>query len=431
MPIFQYDGRDKKRQNVSGEIEADSEEDAAMQLMKQGITPLDLKQVKKSSSKKTSKKASGSRSKQTSDDANKSWWQKLNNIKITQEKVKTQDLTSFCRQMSALTRAGAPVTTSLKQLGETVTSKPLQEALLGSADTIQGGQTLSGAFREYRHVFSDTFINILESGEASGQLEMAFDQLSDYLEMESNTAKKVKSATRYPMMVIGAVVAALIIMNIFIIPGFAKMFEQMEGELPTVTKILITSSNLMMNYWPWMLGIVIGIYVAIKYSLKNDKVRVVWDRAKLKVPIFGKVIQKLLLARFTRTFSLVLSTGVPLINGIDLVAGTVGNEFFGQRLRQMRSEVQRGENLTTAARRTKVFSPLLIQMIQIGEASGELENLIAEAANYYERESNYDLDRLGEMIEPIMIGIMGFMVAILAVGIFLPMWSMAGMANMG
>lgn len=429
MPTFEYEGRDKQGKNVTGKVEADSEDAAAVQLLKQGVTPVSFTQVADKKGKQGKKGQGGTARRSSRNKEPQTWWEKLNNIEVVKEKVKTEDLSSFCRQMSALTRAGASVTMSLRQLGETVTSKPLKEALLGSAENIQAGQTLSSAFKEYRNVFPPTFINILESGEASGELEMAFDQLSGYLEMETKTAKKVKSASRYPMMVIGTVVAALVVMNIFVIPNFASMFEGMGKELPLFTKMLLASSNFMLAYWPWLLGITIALVVGVKYLLKHPKARYTWDRWKIKLPIFGKVTQKLILARFTRTFSLVLKTGVPLVNGIDLVAGTVGNEFFRQRLVQMRSEVERGDNLATAARNAEIFSPLLLQMIQIGEASGELENLINEAAKYYEQESEYDLDRLGEMIEPLLISVMGGMVAILAVGIFMPMFSMANLAG--
>lgn len=429
MPTFEYQGRDDQRKTVKGQIEADNEEEAAVELLKKGITPIEVNQASSSKAKTKSSKKSGKNKQSSRNQEPKTWIEKLNSIEISQPKVKTEDLSSFCRQMSALTRAGASITMSLQQLGETITSKPLKNALLGAAEGIQSGQNLSEAFKEYRNVFPDTFINILESGEASGQLEMAFDQLSGYLEMESKTAKKVKSASRYPIMVIGAVVAALVIMNVFVIPTFADMFKSMDAQLPIFTRILLATSNFTINYWYWLLGGVVALVVGIKYTLKQPKARIVWDHWKIKMPIFGKVIQKLMLARFTRTFGLVLRTGVPLVNGIALVAGTVGNEYFSQRLFQMRNEVERGENLATAAQNAKIFSPLLLQMIQIGEASGELENLINEAAKYYEQESEYDLDRLGEMIEPLLITVMGGMVAILAVGIFLPMWSMANFAK--
>lgn len=427
MATFEYEGRDSNRQTVKGTVKADNEDEAATQLLKQGITPLELKQAAQSKEDKSSSKSKSGRSRQQP----QTWWDKLNNIKITEGSVKTEDLSAFCRQMSALTRAGASVTLSLRQLGENTKSKALQEALLDAADSIQTGQTLSSAFKQHKNLFPETFLNILESGEASGQLEMAFDQLSGYLEMEEKTRKKVKSASRYPMMVIGAVLLALVIMNVFVIPSFTDMFATFDAELPIFTRILLTSSNFTMDYWPWLVGFGVGLVVSIKLALKHPTARYFWDRAKLKTPIFGKVIQKLMLARFTRTFSLVLRTGVPLVNGIGLVAGTVGNEYFKQRLYQMRSEVEKGENLANAARHAKVFSPLLLQMIQIGEASGELENLINEASRYYEQESEYDLDRLGEMIEPLLIGVMGLMVAVLALGIFMPMWSMANFAGGG
>jgi MSHA biogenesis protein MshG len=405
MTLFQYQGRNENGKLVKGQVDAGSEELAATHLLSQSITPLHIRP--KSSAYKAN-------------------LQKMLRFNLFGEQVKTEELSTFCRQMFTLTKAGVPVIQALTQLAKTAHSPTLKECLNNAADTIANGQTLTVALKKHPAVFSKMFTSIIDSGENSGQLDESFEQLASYLDLEAKTAKRVKAATRYPLMVTIAIGAALGIINFMVVPAFTKMFEAFNAELPLPTRILMGTSNFMINHWLLLLAAIIVIIFGIKVFLGTTEGRLIWDRAKLKVPVFGNLSQKIILTRFSRTFSIVLRTGIPLEKGIALVSNVVGNEYVRKRILTMKEKIENGETLSKAAIEANLFSPLVLQMLEIGEASGEMDALIEEIAEFYEREVDYDLERLGDLIEPILLIIMASMVLVLALGVFLPMWDMVG-----
>ena len=294
------------------------------------------------------------------------------------------------------------------------------------ANQLERGRTLSSALNKHNHVFGRLFVSIVHVGENTGKLDVAFLQLSFYLERDQETRKQIKAATRYPMFVMIAIVIALVVMNIVVIPIFAGMFESFGAELPLMTRILLSTSEFFITKWLYLLVGIMFLIIAISKYLGTKNGRYKWDRAKLKLPVVGSIFERTLLGRFARSFSMMLVSGVPLTSALNLVADAVNNAFMADRILNMRRNIERGESLSRVASSSKMFTPLVLQMINVGDETGRVDELLAEVADFYEREVDYDLKSLTSKIEPILISVVAGMVLILALGIFTPMWDMMG-----
>nr|WP_252732241.1 type II secretion system F family protein [Paraglaciecola arctica] len=340
--------------------------------------------------------------------------------------VTLDDLVIFSRQMYSLAKSGIPILRAVKGLADTTGSKRMAMALDDVADQLERGRTLSTALNKHDQVFGRLFVSIVHVGENTGKLDEAFLQLSFYLEREQETRKQIKAATRYPMFVLMAIVIAMVIMNMVVIPIFAEMFVSFGAELPLMTRILLATSNFFITKWPFLVvGITVGIYLLVRY-LRTETGRYKWDKTKLKLPIVGSIFERTLLGRFARSFSMMLVSGVPLTSALNLVAEAVNNAYMAECILNMRKNIEKGENLSRVASSSKLFTPLVLQMISVGEETGRVDELLAEVAEFYEREVDYDLKSLTSKIEPILISIVAGMVLILALGIFTPMWDMMG-----
>ena len=261
-------------------------------------------------------------------------------------------------------------------------------------------------------------------GENTGQLEDAFAKLASYFEREQETRKRIKTALRYPSFVLIAIAAAVVILNIFVIPTFADMFSKLGAELPWATRALIASSNFFLEYWPHMLIGILAIIFGVRGYLKTPKGEFNWDKLKTRLPIVGSIIERSILARFSHSFAIVLKAGVPMTTGLTLVSEAVDNTFMAKKIIAMRGAIESGESLLRSAVASTLFTPLVLQMIAVGEETGRVDELLEEVGQYYEREVDYDLSTLTAKIEPILIAIVAAMVLVLALGIFTPMWDM-------
>ncbi|MFT2092272.1 type II secretion system F family protein [Paraglaciecola sp. 2405UD69-4] len=351
---------------------------------------------------------------------------KEHTVSIFTPKITLDDLVIFSRQMYSLVKAGIPILRAVKGLAETTSSKRMELALIDLSEQLERGRTLSSALNKHPEVFNRLFISIVHVGENTGKLDEAFQQLSFYLEREQETRKQLKSATRYPTFVIIAIVIAMVIMNIFVIPIFANMFLSFGAELPLMTRILLATSEFFVTKWHYLLIATVAALWMLKRYLETDAGLYKWDKAKLRLPIVGSIFERTLLGRFARSFSMMLVAGVPLTSALNLVAEAVGNSFMSERILSMRKNIEKGESLSRVANNSKLFTPLVIQMINVGEETGQVDELLAEVAEFYEREVDYDLKSLTSKIEPILICIVAVMVLILALGIFTPMWDMMG-----
>jgi MSHA biogenesis protein MshG len=258
----------------------------------------------------------------------------------------------------------------------------------------------------------------------TGRLEEVFLRLFDYLEFDREMRQRVRSALRYPVFVVIAMVLALAIINIFVIPEFAKVFAGFKAELPLMTRILIRTSKFTIQFWPLIVTVIVSAGIAFRMYTATVKGKYRWDKAKLGMPIAGKIILKGTLARFARSFALSSKSGVPIVQGLSVVAKTVDNSYIASRIEQMRDGVERGESILRTAVTAGVFTPIVLQMIAVGEETGEIDTLMDEIAGMYEREVDYELKTLSSQVEPILIAFLGVMLLILALGVFLPIWEL-------
>jgi MSHA biogenesis protein MshG len=268
------------------------------------------------------------------------------------------------------------------------------------------------------------YISMVRVGEITGTLEEIFLRLFHYLEFESEMSGRIKSALRYPAFVVITMAVALVVINLFVIPAFAGIYKGFKTELPIMTKLLIGFSNFMVHYWPLLLVILVLAVIGVRLYMATRDGRYQWDKFKLRLPIAGKIMLKGTLARFARSFALVFKSGVPVVEGLHVVAQVVDNDYIAQRIDHMRDSVERGESILRAAITAGVFTPVVHQMIAVGEETGELDDMMQEVAELYEREVEYEVKTLSETIEPILIISLGIMVLILALGVFLPIWDL-------
>ena len=273
------------------------------------------------------------------------------------------------------------------------------------------------------------YLSLIHVGENTGRLDMSFDQIGKYLELERNTRKHIKSATRYPIFVMVAIAIALAIITVFVIPVFAETFQQLQADLPWQTLLLIDISDFVVDYWPFIIVLTVGSYFLFKQWLKTEKGSKSWDKQKLKFPLIGNIYERVALSRFARTFSMMMKSGVPVVQSLSVIAKAVGNKHIGEHVIKMREDIAKGESLYQTAVRSGMFSPLVLQMMSVGEESGNVDELMGEVADFYDSEVEYDLKKLGAAIEPILIVCIAGMVLVLALGVFLPIWDLASAAR--
>mgnify|MGYP006077518485 FL=1 len=401
MPAFKYQGRNASGNQVAGRLESTNVDAALQQLAKQQIIVIKLAETKGSS----------------------------NNINISNllglDAVKLDDLIILCRQMYALMRAGVPILRAINGLAESSACEKIKQALSEVASQLEGGYGLSSALNQHPKVFGPLFVSIIHVGESTGQLDNSFLKLATYFTREQETRKRIKAAMRYPSFVLAALIAAIIILNIFVIPTFAKMFAKLGADLPFTTTLLINSSNFFINYWPYIIVASFASVIGVRAYLKTQAGMYRWDRVKLQLPILGSVIERAILSRFTHSLAIVLKAGLPMTSGLSLVADAVDNVYMRDKIITMRTSIESGESLLRTSVNSQLFTPLVLQMVAVGEESGKVDELLEEVGDYYEREVDYDLSRLTARIEPLLLMVVAGMVLVLALGIFTPMWDMA------
>jgi len=404
MPQFKYAGKSTQGGPQKGVIEAASSQAAAQALLSQNIVPLTIVESKK-------------RSAENEGDG-------FDITRLFQQKVGLDEMIIFSRQMYSLLKAGIPIIRAIKGLSENASHKRFQEILKDIADQLEQGRSLSSSMAKYEKVFTRLTISVVVVGENTGKLDDVFLQLALYFEREQETRKRIKSALRYPTFVLIALAIAMFILNLFVVPVFTQMFERFDTELPIMTRVLIGTSNFFVNYWWLLIIVIVGGIFAVKQYVNSTNGRLKWDKFKLKLPIVGSIIERSLLSRYSRSFSMILRAGVPLTAGLSLTADAVDNAHMQKRIKEMRQGIEKGESLLRVSKNSELFSTLVLQMIAVGEETGRLEPLLEESADYYEREVDFDLKSLTAKIEPILIGFVAVMVLILALGIFTPMWNM-------
>ncbi|MDO9372210.1 MAG: type II secretion system F family protein [Gammaproteobacteria bacterium] len=409
MPVYRYQGRNPRGELVDGSIEGGSADAVAGQLFSGGITPIDIREARAPEAATPG----GLR------------------LRGGKHKVQLSDLILFSHQMYTLTKAGVPMIQALAGLVQSTRNPTLARVFADISEQLESGRELSVALSRHAHIFPSLIISLVQVGENTGRLDEVFAQISRYLEQEKDTRDRIKSATRYPMFVMGAIGIALVIINVFVIPVFAKLFKSFRVELPWATRVLIGTSDFFVAYWPYMLVGLVLLVLGLRNYVKTDVGRYTWDRLRLRLPLIGSIITRATLARYARSFSMAVRSGVPLVQALGVVARAVDNAYIAERILAMRTGIERGESLTRTAVASGLFTPLVLQMLAVGEETGQVDTLLTEVAEFYEREVDYDLKNLATAIEPILIVAIGIMVLILALGVFLPMWDLAKAARGG
>lgn len=402
MPFFSYKARNARGDLIEGIQEGPDSAAVADMLFNSGATPVDIIP----SAKGPGKQGEGLLE------------------RMQQQKITVVDVMLYSRQMYTLLKAGVPIMRALAGLQESTHNKSMKKVLQDMRESLDGGRELSAAMRRHPDVFSLFYISMVRVGEATGMLEEIFLRLFYYLEFEKSTKDKIKAAMRYPTFVIIAMVVAMAIINLFVIPTFAKVYKGFGAELPLMTKILLASSDFTVQYWPFMLFAMIGAFYGFRFYVRLPSGRYQWDRLKLRLPVVGGIIEKATLSRFARSYSLTSRSGVPIVQGLSVVAQVVDNDFIARKIDNIREGVERGDSILRTAVASGVFTPVVLQMIAVGEETGELDELMQEVAEMYEREVDYEVDNLSAKIEPILIVGLGILVLILALGVFLPIWDL-------
>jgi MSHA biogenesis protein MshG len=405
MPHFAYRSRNAGGQLVEGVLEGASTAAVAELLSGRGLVPVDIRETRAQAQGKAESA-----------------------IDLLKPKVGHIDLLLFSRQMHTLMKAGVPILRALAGLQDSSTNPAMKEVIRAIREDLEGGRELSVALARHPKVFSRFYVSMVRVGETTGMLEDVFLRLFEHLDFERFMREQVKSALRYPMFVVIAMAIAIVIINIFVIPAFAKVFKGFGAELPLMTRILIGFSDFMVAWWPAMLaGLILGI-VVFRAWVATPRGRYDWEALALRIPVAGKIVRKAGLARFARSFALGIKSGVPVMQALSNSAQTVDNSYLARHIERMRESVERGESVLRAAIGVGIFTPVVLQMVAVGEESGSLDDMMEEVGQLYQREVEYELKTLGAQIEPILIVALGILVLILALGVFLPMWDLGSAA---
>lgn len=409
MPRYQYRARSSDGEQITGTMEGESQAAVAQQLSANALIPVSIQQVSDSGG-------------QAGGFSLSRWW-------ALRQAVKLEDLILFCRQMYTLTRAGVPMNRALRGLVESTSQLRLAETLEEVAEELESGRELAGAMAAYPKVFPPLVSRMVQVGENTGCLDESFMVLANYLERERDTRQRVKSALRYPTFVIVAIGIAIAVLTLFVIPAFAKVFSSFGEQLPLPTRIILGISDFAVAYWPHILVGMLGLTYGVRRFIKTKQGRYIWNRWQLRLPVVGSILTRTVLARFARTFGMGYANGVPMHQALGLTSQAVDNAYIADKVDQMRDALERGETMTRSAASTGMFTPLVLQMLSVGEESGAVDELLSEVAEFYEREVDYELKNITSAIEPILIIIIGAMVLVLALGVFLPMWNLASVAT--
>ncbi len=395
MATFSYTVRDAAGQTRSGTSEAENAEILRRRLQEQGFTVADITQTAAGK-----KRAAGG-----------GWG-----------RVKLADLSIFCRQFSTMIDAGVSLVRALDVLAEQTQNPKLRRILIDIQQEVESGQTLSKAMSKYPKTFNNLFIGLIRAGEVGGVLEEALQRLSGFLEKDMELRRKVKAALTYPVIVVVVAVGIVVGLTTFIVPKFVELFRDLGvKELPAMTQVLVDFSDFLKTRW-WMgLIIIVVSYMAIKYFGTTRVGRRVIDRIKLKVPVFGKLHHKIALARFSRTLGTLLVSGVPILQALETVAGTVGNGIIAEAVMQARARIREGDRINDPLEKSRMFPPMVVHMISIGEESGALDSMLGKIAEFYEQEVEATLQSLTSAIEPVLIVLLGFCVGFIVIAMFMPL----------
>lgn len=396
MPTFTYDGVDRKGLKIKGELPARNMALAKVTLRKQGITINNIREKRKNILEGLMKK-----------------------------KVSTLDITVFTRQLATMMKAGVPLVQGFEIVAEGLENPAMREVVLGIKGEVEGGNTFAGALRKYPQYFDKLFCSLVESGEQSGALETMLDRVAIYKEKSELLKQKIKKAMKYPATVIVVAIIVTIILMVKVVPVFEGLFTSFGADLPAFTKMVVNMSQWMQKYW-FLLIIGIGGAAAafLEAKKRSQKFRDMLDKLALKLPIFGDLVYKAIIARYSRTLATTFAAGVPLIDALESTAGATNNVIYERAVMKIREDVSTGQQLQFAMRASNLFPPMAVQMVAIGEESGALDAMLDKVATHFENEVDNAVDGLTSMMEPLIMAILGVLVGGLVVAMYLPIFQM-------
>lgn len=407
MPIFEYTGRSRRGELASGLMEGDTPDSVASRLMDNGITPIHIRP---------------SVPKDQGD---------LMNLlrKLGFGAPTLSDLVMFSRQMYTITKSGIPLLRGVRGLAASTHNVMLRQVLEEVLKDLEGGRDLAGSLARHPKVFPSLYVAIVKVGEETGTLEASFKRLAEYLEQDQDIKDRIKAATRYPIIVLCTIAAAIAVLTTFVIPKFAPLFRSLGDNIPLPTRLIMAVSSFVQDHWQLVLAAVALGAVAFRQYVSTRAGALAWDRARLRLPVIGKVVHEGILARVSRSLAIALGAGMPVISALRVIAMSAANLEMSERIARMREAVERGDPLSRAAQSVGMFTPLVVQMISVGEETGDLPALLDEIADFYEREVDHTLKNLSSAIEPILVIAVGAIVCVLALGVMLPMWEMISRAS--
>jgi MSHA biogenesis protein MshG len=411
MPLYSYKGRSARGELVNGRLDGETADRVAARLLSGGITPIEIAVANQAT-------------------ANDIDLGKLSR-RFGMGKPKITDLVLLSRQMYTITKSGIPLLQGLRSLVTSTHNVVLRETLEDVLGSLEAGRDLGSSFARHPDIFPNLYINLIRVGEATGTLDTSFKRLAEYLAQDADMRDRVKSAMRYPIIVMVVIGVAMGVLTTFVIPNFAPLFKALGDNIPLPTLIIMNVSAFTQHYWYVVLGCIAGAVMGARKYVSTEQGRFQWHKYKLRLPVVGKLTHEAILARISRSLSISLGAGMPMIQTLNVIGKSAGNEYMAERVLRLRLAVERGEPLSRAAASVGMFPPLVLQMMEVGEETGELAELLDEVAGFYEREVDYALKNLSAAIEPILIVFVGGMVLVLALGIFLPMWQMIAKVGSG
>ncbi|MCR3922780.1 MAG: type II secretion system F family protein [Firmicutes bacterium] len=395
MPLYAYQVLDKRGTVSTGKLEAENEFSAAARLKKLGFTPVEVNEAKTSP---------------------------LSQAFQFKKKVSLGDMGLFSRQLGSMLNAGIPLTRCLFALGEQATNPTLGECLLNVARNVESGMSFSESLRSYPEVFTEIYVDLIKAGEVGGTLETVLTRLSQQLESEKMLRDNIRSAMFYPAVVLVFAVLVMIGMLVFIVPVFMGFYPA-GSEIPFVTRMIIGLSNSMRNYWYLFLVAAIGVVLGIRTYVASDAGRRAYDKLKFKVPVFGTLVQKTVIARLARTFSTLLAGGIPVLQAMETAGPAAGSSLIAEAMRNAGERIQEGQSIAQPLKESGLFPPMVTLMISVGEETGDLPGLLVRVADFYEAEVTAIAKGLTSLIEPLMIIGVGGIVGMMVVALYLPMFS--------
>ncbi|GMB07463.1 type II secretion system F family protein [Thermolongibacillus altinsuensis] len=395
MPQFRYEGRDVRGRKRKGTVTSATKREAILKLREQGIKVIDLREVP----------------------------QTLLTKEITfGNPVKLQHFVIYLRQFATLLKAGVTVVDATRILANQTDSKALKKVLIDIEEQLREGNPLSAAMAKHKQIFPPLVVNMIRAGEAGGNMDETLERLADHFEKVHRTRQKIVSALAYPVVVGLVAVGVVIFLLVSVVPTFVAMFADFNAELPAITKFVLKASEVMQQYWWLVLLSLLAFYTLIMVMKRQKQTKYYFDYVLLRLPIFGGMLQKAVLARMTRTLSSLFSSSVPILQALSIVENVVENEVIAKVIREARDALERGQSLTEPMRRHWAFPPLVTQMIAIGEETGSLDAMLAKVADFYEAEVEAATDRLKSLIEPLMIVILAGVIGTIVTSILVPMF---------